>query len=387
MLDQIGGATEAGSGFGVVMVAAIKIVEAVVYGAGRGLRDAAGDRLAAHPGGDHVGVGRTDRGSVGMRLRRSLDLGDRGHTLRAASDAALTASARAQLDLRVGVGEREDGRRCSAQGRRGRAQCRRDLRREVARVRGAGGGGSGPGDGGAGCCGGYRRRCGGGRRRRTAPACSTVSKESLGKIDPQLDPRGAASRPASTTRSPAVQDAHNATMLGKIEAFEQTEARDAAHESPTCMQQIEFNKNATLGDAMGDAGRHGDPAGRRARQGRQGARDRADRLVDRPGDHEGDGRGAVAGEHRRRGERRRDGRRAARQHQANEHRRRRQHHGGPRRRRIGCSLAGTLRQRAGRRVSRSSSRPPCRSSSTARSLPRRKPSTGWPKSSARPCRP
>jgi hypothetical protein len=82
-----------------------------------------------------------------------------------------------------------------------------------------------------------------------APGKLTVSKDSLGKIDPQTDPEVLKQISINDTLA-AVTEAHNATMLGKIEAFEQSKIGMLLN-SAALQEQIEFNKNATLGDAMG----------------------------------------------------------------------------------------------------------------------------------------
>jgi hypothetical protein len=76
----------------------------------------------------------------------------------------------------------------------------------------------------------------------------TVSKDSLGKLDPFADQQVIDQISINDTLQ-AVTDAHNQTMIGKLEAFEQTKL-GMMLTNADLMQQIELNKNATLGDGM-----------------------------------------------------------------------------------------------------------------------------------------
>jgi hypothetical protein len=83
-----------------------------------------------------------------------------------------------------------------------------------------------------------------GDRDRDEPVTVTDKR----RIDPQTDPAVLEQISINDTMQ-AVTDAHNATMLGKIEQFEQSKIGMMLN-SAELQQQIEFNKNATLGDAM-----------------------------------------------------------------------------------------------------------------------------------------
>jgi hypothetical protein len=78
---------------------------------------------------------------------------------------------------------------------------------------------------------------------------TAVSRDSLGTIDPQLDPEVLQQTSINDTLQ-AMQDTHNATMIGKLEAFNTT-TLGMMLSNADMMQQIEFAKNATVGDAMG----------------------------------------------------------------------------------------------------------------------------------------
>jgi hypothetical protein len=243
LLTNMGGATEAGKGFGVVMVTAIKMVEAGVYGLAavfETLRATVAVILAAITN----GVGNL----IGI-LASAAEIANLGvaDNLRAASDAALlfgsslnsvsasaweNAKAAGAAALQAGADVLNAAMIFDEKSREFEAR----AAAAAARATAAQGAAVGVGIGAAAGAGADRS------------GQLTVSKESLGKIDPQLDPEVLRQTSINDTLQ-AVQDAHNATMLGKIEAFEQTKL-GMLLTNADLMQQIEFNKNATLGDAM-----------------------------------------------------------------------------------------------------------------------------------------
>jgi hypothetical protein len=87
-----------------------------------------------------------------------------------------------------------------------------------------------------------------GKDQSTVRDPSLLSRDNLGRLDPFRDPLILEQISINDTLQ-AVTDAHNATMLGKIEAFEQSKIGMLLN-SAELQQQIEWNKNATLGDAM-----------------------------------------------------------------------------------------------------------------------------------------
>jgi hypothetical protein len=244
LLTNMGGATEAGKGFGVVMVTAIKMVEAGVYGLAavfETLRATVAVILAAITN----GVGNL----IGI-LASAAEIANLGiaDNLRAASDAALlfgsslnsvsasaweNAKAAGAAALQAGADVLNAAAIFDEKSREFEARAAAAAARAGAVQGAATGIGAGAATAGA---------------TTDRSGLLTVSKESLGKIDPQLDPEVLRQTSINDTLA-AVQDAHNATMLGKIEAFEQTKL-GMLLTNADLMQQIEFNKNATLGDAM-----------------------------------------------------------------------------------------------------------------------------------------
>lgn len=77
---------------------------------------------------------------------------------------------------------------------------------------------------------------------------SLAITSALGQFDPASDPRVLQEVQVNDALQ-AIQDAHNATMIGKLDAFNQT-TLGMLLSNADLMQQIEYNKNATLGDAM-----------------------------------------------------------------------------------------------------------------------------------------
>jgi hypothetical protein len=244
LLTNLGGATEAGKGFGVVMVAAIKIVEAAVYSLGavfETLRATVAVILAAIT---------NAVGNLISIVASAAEIANLGiaEKLRAASNAALefgtslnnvSASAWQNAKTAAAAALEAGGGALNAATLFEEASQR--MEKSAARIAAVTNGPAGAYDPNA-----ARRAAGGETNAVRDP--SLLSKDNLGRLDPLSDPQVIEQISINDTLQ-AVTDAHNATMLGKIEAFEQTKVGMLLN-SAELQQQIEFNKNATLGDAM-----------------------------------------------------------------------------------------------------------------------------------------
>jgi hypothetical protein len=241
LLTNMGGATEAGKGFGVVMVAAIKMVEAGVYGLGavfETLRGTVAVILAVitNAVGNLIGI-----------LASAAEIANLGiaDELRSASDAAInfgeslsnvSASAfqNAKMAAAAALEAGADVLNAAAIFEEASNRMAASSAKIVAST--------------AGTAGAVGTVGAAGKAATDKTGTLTVSKESLGTIDPLTDP-AVLEQVGINDAMQSITDAHNATMLGKIEAFEQTRVGMLLN-SADLQQQIEFNKNATLGDAM-----------------------------------------------------------------------------------------------------------------------------------------
>jgi hypothetical protein len=243
LIANMGGATEAGKSFGVAMVAAIKSIEAVVYSLAAAFEIvrssaatafavlATGPQKIAGPFGNALGIltgairAYGDNQEAAENAAASLDSIARSAlaNARLASAAAIRAGAEVLNAEQVfsEASARMDAKAAEIAAKLGAAQ--------IPVGAGAAGIGTAAGLGGAGPL--------------------SVSKDSLGKIDPQLDPE-VLQRTSINDTLQAMQDTHNATMIGKLEAFNTT-TLGMMLSNADMMQQIEFAKNATVGDAMG----------------------------------------------------------------------------------------------------------------------------------------
>jgi hypothetical protein len=244
LIQNIGGATEAGKGFGVVMTAAIKIVEAAVYGLGaifEGLRSIVSGVLFVITSGVEklisgmAGAAEALRLDIAVPLRNASEIASGmaesfDSISRSAQQNATTAAAAA---IKAGTDVMRAGEIFDEASRR----LEERAAAAASRATGAQGAFNEAGAGGAAEKDKFKVR---------DPA--VLSKENLGRLDPFSDPLVLEQISINETMQ-AVTDAHNATMLGKIEQFEQSKIGMLLNSSDL-QQQIEFNKNATLGDAM-----------------------------------------------------------------------------------------------------------------------------------------
>ena len=242
LMTNVGGATEAGKGFGVVMVAAIKLVEAAVYGLGaifEGLRSIVSGVLFVIT----AGVEKLISGMAGAAEALNLDI---AIPLRNASEIAsgmaasfdsISRSAQQNATLAAAAAIKAGTDVMRAGEIFDEASRRLEERAAAAASRATGAAGA-VGTAGAAA----------GKTATDRTGTLTISKDSLGRIDPLIDPL-VVEQSAINGALESIQDAHNQTMLGKIEQFEQSKIGMMLN-SADLMQQIEFNKNATLGDAM-----------------------------------------------------------------------------------------------------------------------------------------
>jgi hypothetical protein len=242
LITSMGGAAAAGSGFGVAMVAAIKSIEAVVYSLAAAfeiMRSSAATAFAVLATGPQKIAGPFGN-ALGILTGAIRAYGDNNEAAKSAAESldsiARSALENARLAGAAAIKAGSDVFNAAAVFDEKSREFEARAAAAAARATAAQGAAAGVGIGAA--AGATADRSG----------LLTVSKESLGKIDPQLDPEVLRQTSINDTLA-AVQDAHNATMLGKIEAFEQTKL-GMLLTNADLMQQIEFNKNATLGDAM-----------------------------------------------------------------------------------------------------------------------------------------
>jgi hypothetical protein len=242
LIQNLGGATEAGKGFGVIMTAAIKIVEAGVYSLAavfETLRATVAVILAAITN----AVGNLISIVASAAEIANLGIAD---NLRAASNAALEFGTSLNS---VSASAWENAKAAGAAALQAGADVfnaatifEEASKRMEASAAAAAARASSPVIGATGADGA------GGQDKFAVRDPALLSKENLGKLDPFAD-RQVIDQISINDTLQAVTDAHNATMLGKIEAFEQTKL-GMLLTNADLMQQIEFNKNATLGDAM-----------------------------------------------------------------------------------------------------------------------------------------
>lgn len=246
LMSNMGGATEAGKTFGVVMTAAIKMIEAGVYALGavfEGLRYTVGTILAFIT----TGVSNLVGGLATVAQAAGLDIGDRlreasnvagefatslnNVAIAARDNAKAAAAAAVQAGLDVFRAE-EIFAQASARMEARAAEVAERARQAQGAVGaiGAAAGGSGAKD-----------------QAGKLPEL-TSAKVAVAPLDPMSDPRVLAELNVNAALD-AIRDQYAQTTLGKIEAFEQTKI-GMMLSSAELQQQIEFSKNATLGDAM-----------------------------------------------------------------------------------------------------------------------------------------
>lgn len=240
MLTNMGGATTAGKTFGVVVTAAVKLIEAGIYslaGVFETLRSVVAIVLAAitNAVGNLIGV-----------LASAADLAGLGiaERLRSASDAALDlgrsfagVSATAEQNARkAGAAALQAAQDfLNAQQIFDQAAARAEARAATAAARNAGAQGEASGFGAA------------AGKAGKAPKLE-LSRETLrsAEFDPFTDPRVLETMQVNDALA-AIEDAHAQTMIGKIEAFEQTRLGSIlAYQDMTLA--AEQAKNMTLGE-------------------------------------------------------------------------------------------------------------------------------------------
>jgi hypothetical protein len=341
IIRTMGGATEAGKTFGVVMTGAIKLVEAGIFGLAavfetlRGigavvfasltnavgnligvlaraaeianldiaqpLRAASNATLSLGTSFSNVAASAFDNAKAASAgaITAGLDLLRASEIFAAASDAALAKAEQAVARTQAIQGQVSPGAADAAARASGAA--------------GAAGAGS-----------------------RGGPLLSKDLLKDTGRaiadFDPLADPQVLRQIEINSALQ-AVQDAHDQTMLGKIEAVQPDRARLTPQLRPAA-DRLRTEQEHHHRRAGGQSGEYRYRRGRQARQVRQGARHRADHLEHRPGNHESLGRARP--DQGRRGRRldRCPRRRAARQHPQDEHRQRRIDRRGPRRRHL-----------------------------------------------------
>lgn len=243
LMASMGGATEAGKTFGVVLTAAIKIIETGVYGLGavfETLRSVISTVLAFAT----QGVAHLVGGLASVAQAVNLDIGDR---LREASEAAEAFS----FSLaNVGVAARDNARAAAkaaitaglevlkAEQIFADASARMEARAAETAARAQAVQGRATGDASAGAV---------AERAGKLPALTSAAVD-IGKLDPFSDPRVIGQMNINAALQ-QIQDQHDATMLGKLEAFTASSVGMMLN-SAQLQAQIEWSKNATLGDAM-----------------------------------------------------------------------------------------------------------------------------------------
>lgn len=243
LMASMGGATEAGKTFGVVLTAAIKIIETGVYGLGavfETLRSVISTVLAFAT----QGVAHLVGGLASVAQAVNLDIGDR---LREASEAAEAFS----FSLaNVGVAARDNAQAAAkaaitaglevlkAEQIFADASARMEARAAETAARAQAVQGRATGDASAGAV---------AERAGNLPALTSAAVD-IGTLDPFSDPRVIGQMNINAALQ-QIQDQHDATMLGKLEAFTASSVGMMLN-SAQLQAQIEWSKNATLGDAM-----------------------------------------------------------------------------------------------------------------------------------------
>jgi hypothetical protein len=250
MISNLGGASEAGEKFGILMVGAVKAIEAGVQGliSWFELWRGVGAKLW---GGLTAGAATTLDVLADIADALGLDV---ANGMRQASDAAAGWSEQFRIGAEAAFASAERARLAAIQAGTEMMNAAEIFRTTNAEIEAAAAESQRRRDeaarniAGAGAYDPAAARLATGGFTDKQLGSTAVSRDSLGKIDPQLDPEVLRQTSINDTLQ-AVQEAHNATMLGKIEAFEQTKL-GMLLSNADLMQQIEFNKNATLGDAM-----------------------------------------------------------------------------------------------------------------------------------------
>ncbi len=244
IVQSISGATKSGEIFGTVMVAAIKSIEAGVQGLiswfefwrgvgaklFEGITFGASKALGAMASlGDALGL------DIAPALQRAAEAaGGWSAQFKIGADAAFASAARAKdAAIKAGLDVLRADEIFAASAARLQAAA------EAASARAQAPQGAFDAAVAAGAA---------GKDQSTVRDPSLLSRDNLGRLDPFRDPLILEQISINDTLQ-AVTDAHNATMLGKIEAFEQSKIGMLLN-SAELQQQIEWNKNATLGDAM-----------------------------------------------------------------------------------------------------------------------------------------
>lgn len=248
MIGRLGGATEAGKLFGTIMVGGLKIVETAAYGLAAtfetvravisGMLAIIADGIGSVLGGvastaEFFGL------SIAGPIRNAADLMDGiGASLQNVSDKAReNAVQAASYAIEAAVNIVKAGEIFNA----AQADYERKAAESAARNQALMGGGTG----------------------YTAPETDKDKKDKDPKLelskatlygtnfdlDPFKDPAVLKQISINDTLQ-AMQDQHDATMLGKFEMFGKTQL-GMALANAELMEMVEQNKNATLGDAMG----------------------------------------------------------------------------------------------------------------------------------------
>lgn len=250
MIGNMGGATQAGKTFGVIVTAAIKMVETAVYGLAA-VFESIRFVVASVMAGITTAVGEII--SLVASAAEAVNLGF-ADELRAASDTAIMfgeslatvgASAQANAQAAASAAMKAGAEVFNAATIFDEAAAKLETRAAsiTAGIQSAQGA-VGAGVAGAGTAAADRARGG--------PILSRETEKAIGKdlaaIDPLSDPAVLAEM-AKNQVLQDLQDQHAATMLGKLEAFNQT-ALGSFLNYNSLVAQSEQNKNATLGEGM-----------------------------------------------------------------------------------------------------------------------------------------
>jgi hypothetical protein len=250
MLSAAGGATESGRAFGVVMTGAIKLIESAVYGLAavfEGLRATVAVVLAAisNAAGNVIGVVASAGEALGLGFAGNLRTASDSAFAFGESFASIAASAKsnamaaASAAIQAGADILNAGLIFDQQA----AALEKRAQAAVDRVSQAQGGAAAALGGAASGAAGKDAK--GAKQRPYELSAGTLFMEKLNPFD---DPRVMQELEINDALQ-AIQDQYAETTLGKLAAFEDTKL-GMMLTSSSLMQQIEWNKNATLGDAM-----------------------------------------------------------------------------------------------------------------------------------------
>jgi hypothetical protein len=259
MLAKLGGATDAGKGFGVIMVAAIKMIESAAYGLAsvfETVRELIAGVLSVITGsvGDVIGAFGYLADAVGLdRLGASLKRGQDAMSGISESlrDISVQASRNADVAAAAMLRSAEGALNASEIYNQAQANFARTAAEAAARNAGAQGAGSG-----------YQipESLGGGAKDTRSPldrlqtqnlnSLTSETRTDLARFDPAVDLR-AINEDARNAYLLQQQIDHDATMLGQFENFNQTWLGQMLTANQAQIES-EAYKNQTIGGMMGN---------------------------------------------------------------------------------------------------------------------------------------